>query len=374
MNRHLKVAVMLAALLGLMAGACGDDDETAPLAAVCPDPVIIQTDWNPESEHGGLYQMVGPDPLVDTTVRKVSGALMDGDADTGVRIEIRIGGPAVGFDQVSAVMYRDPSILLGYVVTDEAVQNSASMPTQAVLAPLEINPQMIMWDPAAHPQVHTIADLGRTGTTVVYNGGATYMEYLVGASILQRSQIEGSYDGTPTRFVAAGGQIAQQGFASSEPYIYENEVAEWGKPVAFQLIHDTGYRVYAQALAARTGDIDMHRACFTRLVPIMQRAQVAFLQSPAKATALILDLIERYNTGWVYSQGVADFSVQQQRALGLAGNGADATLGNFDLQRVQEVIDILKPILARENVPIKPDLEPEDLVTNEFIDASIGLR
>jgi hypothetical protein len=242
------------------------------------------------------------------------------------------------------------------------------------MAPLDISPQMIMWDPQTYPQFHAIADIGQTATTVLYRAGAAYMEYLVGAGILQRNQVDGSYDGTSTRFVAAGGRIAQQGFASSEPYIYEHEIAAWGKPVAFQLIHDTGYQVYAQALAARAADVETHRACFTRLVPILQRAQVAFLQNPAKANALILDLVRRYNTGWVYSQGVADFSVQEQRELGLAGNGADATLGDFDLQRVQGVIDILKPIFAGQSVPIKLDLKPQDLVTNEFIDSSIGLR
>ena len=31
------------------------------LAGVCPDVVTIQTDWNPEAEHGCLYEMVGDD-------------------------------------------------------------------------------------------------------------------------------------------------------------------------------------------------------------------------------------------------------------------------------------------------------------------------
>jgi hypothetical protein len=39
-----------------------------------------------------------------------------------VDIQIRTGGPAVGFQSVPAVMYSDPSIHLGYVATDEAVQ------------------------------------------------------------------------------------------------------------------------------------------------------------------------------------------------------------------------------------------------------------
>ena len=39
-------------------------ETTAPvagvsLAGICPDVVTIQTDWNPEIEHGFVYQLVG---------------------------------------------------------------------------------------------------------------------------------------------------------------------------------------------------------------------------------------------------------------------------------------------------------------------------
>src|SRR5262245_39999485 len=202
--------VLLATIMPLLAACGGDDDcttTTTRLAGLCPDPVVVQTDWNPEAEHGGLYQLVGPNPNVNTVAKKVTAPLMDGDVNTGVRIEIRIGGPAVGFEQVSSLMYRDPSITLGYVFTDEAIQNSSSKPTRAIIAALDISPQMIMWDPQTYPTFHTIADIGQTNTRVVYGAGATYMEYLVGAGILQRGQVDGTYDGTPTQFVSAGGRV-----------------------------------------------------------------------------------------------------------------------------------------------------------------------
>ena len=34
------------------------------LSGICPDVVTIQTDWNPEAEHGWIYEMVGDDPVV----------------------------------------------------------------------------------------------------------------------------------------------------------------------------------------------------------------------------------------------------------------------------------------------------------------------
>ena len=54
------------------------------LADVCPETVIFQTDWNPESEHGFLYQLVGDGYTVDTKKVSVSGPLVAGGVDTGV--------------------------------------------------------------------------------------------------------------------------------------------------------------------------------------------------------------------------------------------------------------------------------------------------
>jgi hypothetical protein len=54
----------------------------AGLADVCPDPVIIQTDWFPESEHGGTYELVGDDYTVDVENQIVSGSLVASGEDT----------------------------------------------------------------------------------------------------------------------------------------------------------------------------------------------------------------------------------------------------------------------------------------------------
>ena len=57
------------------------------LKGVCPDVVTIQTDWNPEAEHGFLYQMVGANPVINADKKLVSGPLMASGVDCtrGVR-------------------------------------------------------------------------------------------------------------------------------------------------------------------------------------------------------------------------------------------------------------------------------------------------
>ncbi len=378
MRIPLKRLLALLFSFALIAAACGSDAEeavdtatdaaNASLAEHCPSTVVFQTDWNPEAEHGALYEMVGDDYTVDADNFIVSGTLVAGGEDTGVMIEVRTGGPAIGFQQVTAQMYQEDSITFGYVSTDEAVENFAELPTIAFVAPLEINPQMIMWDPDTYA-VETVAELPDE-TFVRYFGGATYIPFLVADGILDEAQLDDTYDGTPAVFVAEGGAIAQQGFASAEPAIYENEVPEWGKPVAFELIHDMGFESYAAAISVKAADFEELTPCMAAITPIIQQAQVDFITSPDATNELIIELVEAYQTGWIYNQAIADYSVESQLELGLVGNGPDSTLGNFDLDRVDSVVEIL---VSSGVFPDSAGVTSSDLVTNEFIDDSIGL-
>ena len=35
------------------------------LKGICPDPLVMQLDWQPESEHGGVYELVGNGYKID---------------------------------------------------------------------------------------------------------------------------------------------------------------------------------------------------------------------------------------------------------------------------------------------------------------------
>jgi hypothetical protein len=112
--------------------------------------------------------------------------------------------------------------------------------------------------------------------------------------------------------------------------------------------------------------------CLERLVPIVQRAQVDLLANPEKTNELIVDLVKQYNTGWVYSAGLADYAIGNMRE-DFVTSGPDQTLGNFDTARVQRMIEIVTPIFTAQRQPPKEGLTPEDIATNEFIDTSIGV-
>ena len=349
--------------------------EALSLKGTCPDTVVIQTDWFTESEYGGVYQLLGPGYTVDTKKKLLRGPLVASGQDTGVQVEIRNGGPAIGYQQVSAQMYADKSITLGQVNTDEAVQNSKTQPTLAVVAPLEISPLMILWDKKKHPGFNTIADIGQTNTKILYYQTDTYMQYLLGAGLVRSSQLDGSYDGTPARFVQSNGDIANAGFATSEPYIFKNELQGKGSyDTRLQLINDTGYPMYSEALSIRAADKDKLAPCLKKLVPILQQASVDFITNPAATNKLVIDTVKKMRDFWQYSPGMADYAVKTLKDLGLVGNGPDKTLGNMQDDRVKRMISILTPIYAGQRKPIKDGIKSSDLFTNEFIDPAIGLN
>ena len=376
-------AVTAMMLLAACSGSTGSSNPTsaAPataavdLSKVCPATVVMQTDWNPEADHGALYQMVGAGYTVDAAKKTVTGDLVIHGRSTGVKIQVRSCGPAIGYQSVTQQMYTDTSITLGYVSTDEALQNSAKLPTKAVFAENDKSPQMIMWDPKTYPAVTDIKTLGaalaKSGGVVRYFKGAAYMSYLQGAGYLPASTLDGSYDGTPAKFVAAGGKDAQQGFASAEPYIYANEVGAWKKPVKFQLVYDTGYPIYPEAMSIRTADQTKLAPCLKKLVPVMQQADVDYFKDPTTANKTIIDLVTKYNNGWVYDQAVADFGAKQYKDLKLVANGPSGYLGEMTDARVQKIIDLDTPIFTKGGTAPKTGITPSELYTNEYLDKSI---
>jgi hypothetical protein len=342
--------------------------EPVDLSGVCPDPIVIQTDWFPESEYGAVYNLLGDDYEVDVDNRIVSGSLVSEGQPTGIGVEVRAGG-AAGSGDVETLMYTDDSITFAFGTTDGQILSWENTPLMSVVAPLEISPLMIMWDPATYPDVTSIADLGERGITINAFGGQTFTPVLAAMGVISEDQVDPSYDGGQSRFVTEEGEIAQQGFASAEPFLYEQVFEDWMRPVAYQLIHDAGFQTYSQTLAIRPDDLETLRPCLEAFVPIVQRSAVEFVTDPTRANATIVDAVERYDTFWVYTPELAAYSVQAQADLGLTGNGPDDILGNLEPERVETLLRQVRD--AGLDVP--DDLSATDLYTNEFIDETVGL-
>ncbi|QUW84148.1 hypothetical protein SMIR_37575 [Streptomyces mirabilis] len=376
-------ASLLVAATGCGAGAttttAGSSADLKPAPAaqrldkVCPATVVVQADWEPEAEHGPIYNLVGPGYTVDTDKKRVTGPLVIGGKDTGVKIQVRAGGSAVGYQTPASEMYIDQSITLGMVTTDSAIQTVGKRPVTAVAALMKKSPQVLMWDPKTHPDWKTVADIGKSGAKVVYRDGEVFAPMLVAKGLIKESQLDGSYDSSPSRFVADP-SIAQQGFATAEPYIYEHEVAAWKKPVKFQLLSDVGYTVYPEALSVRTGALKKLSPCLKKLVPVIQQSAADFAAAPDTAVTLIDDIVKQYGTSWVYSKGTGQYAAKEMVKLGILGNEADGSIASFDKKRVTDSLRTFGPILAKGGVKIPAGLSADDLATNEFIDTKIGMK
>jgi hypothetical protein len=339
------------------------------LKGVCPDPVIIQLDWLPQAETGYLYQLIGPNGTVKAGNGIYSGPLRD----TGVTLELRSGGPFLGNQQMSAILYQDHDILLGALESPtEQVRTSLRLRTIAVYAPLNKLPNILMYDPSRY-QFSSLADVGKSQARVLYFEGAPYMDFLVSKGLIRKEQLDPSYDGSPSRFIAERGAAVQQGFVTSEPYRYQHDIKQWSKPVSYLLVADAGFNPYKSALAGRPEAVTRYEKCLAQLVPLMQRAQAEYMASPSTINDLIIKLAEAYKAPGRMTSGLLEYAVSTMRKLGIVTSGGGSALGSFDMNRVQEHIGVLTAQYKARGVPVADDLKAGELVTNRFIDPRIGL-
>lgn len=359
-------------------GAFAAANYTTDLSAVCPNPLTVQKDWLAEAEHAGLYQMIGGGGEMEQG--KYSGPL----GSTGIDLVILEGGNAAAGDvpTVSTLFAGNPvagvTPDLAYVSTDDAITFSKQFPVTAVVAPLERNPQILLFDPETY-DISTIDDLKAavdSGAQIYVTGTFfSYVKHLIGQGIPEDAFISG-YAGDKERFVTSGGTLINQGYASNEVYAFENETPEWGKPVDYVLIDDLGLRPYPSSISVAQDRLAELAPCLELLVPIMQQAQVDYINDPAEVNALIVEFNDNdYGAPfWKTSAGLNDAAVEVMKEDGLVGNGPNDTLGDFDSERVQSVIDIMVEILSAEGSDTyDPGVTPEAITTNEFIDESIGL-
>ena len=109
--------------LVLFVSACGGSGESTPsvpaatvtgdLGTSCPPRIVIQTDWFPQAEHGGIYELLGDDASTDKDTGATLGSLVVRGELTGLELEIRAGGPflqsPVVTEMYTCLLYTSPS-------------------------------------------------------------------------------------------------------------------------------------------------------------------------------------------------------------------------------------------------------------------------
>ena len=387
-------------VVALIAASCGDDDDDATttstptttmatteaptettaapmslkdqdLTEICPDPLVIQTDWFPEPEHGHTYQMIGTEGTLDTEEGTYSGPL----GNTGITLEIRAGGPYINFASSGTQFYADSEIFMAYVNTSDSIKNYVNAPTVHVFSSFDVGPQILMWDPDVY-DFDSFEDIGESGAPVLYFAGANYMDLLLANGTLSESQVDGTYDGSPGRFITEG-NLVQQGFATNEPWRYENEIEGWMKPVDFLLIHDTGHEIYQSAVSVKPDDVETYRECLEAIVPIMQQDTVEYFRNPEPMNNKLDEIVRDLASSWTASRESHAAGTQAMLDLELVTDGDNGYVGDMDGDRIQRLIDLMVPIHRENGVEgfeEGADIPTADeLFTNEFLDPSISL-
>ncbi|MEQ6899770.1 hypothetical protein [Nocardioides sp. YIM 152588] len=384
-SRAASVAAAAVLLTGLSACSLGSDTEATDAAAadldqaagetrlddVCGTELTVQLQWQPQSDMGALFALLGPDHRFDPATKSVTATLVSEGEDTGTELTLRAGGPAIGFQSVPSQMYVDDTIDLGLVHTDMMIAASGDQPVVGVTPLLTHTPAMLMWDPATYGDDFDITQIADTGATVVVSGEQAYPAWLVAQGYATQKQIDPSYDGNPARFVGDT-SIVQQGFANSEPYTYENEISAWGKPVGYQLLKDAGYDPYASNLSVRADELDEMAPCLERLVPMVQRAGAAYISDPGATNDVIVEMIASDDSYFPYSDGEAAYSAQLLADEGLIAEEG-GVVGGYDQARLTAFVDEVAPMIREQGNKVPDTLSADDLFTDRFVDDTVGM-
>ncbi len=382
MKARKAVAALTLLTFGAVAVACGGDDDaatettaagggetTAPAENVCPEKLTIQTDWFPELEHGGTYQLIGPNGTADKTTVSYSGPVQSQYAVGGLK-ELTIG--TIKFDKANASILLDGEADMAYITMGDIIKDSKAVPMIAIAKTLDADPQMVMWDPTQY-DIKSPEDIKGTGASVLHFPGTGYIDYMIGKGYMTAEQSNPSYDGSDAKWVAEGGAIFQQGFATNEVYKYENDIA-WkdGAPadVSFYTVKDLGFDNYPAVITMLQSRAEELDACLKLLVPKMQQAWVDFLNDPKPITDRLITINEEHDGFWTLSAGLNEAGIKLIGEKDMAKNSEDGTYCSFDAARVDTLYGQLKEIFDAQGVEITDDVTT--VYTNKYCEGAPG--
>jgi NitT/TauT family transport system substrate-binding protein len=203
----------------VMAGCSRDARNAAAPTGLTP--VILQTNWYAEAEHGGYYE-----------------ALAKGYYRAeGLDVRIVQGGP--GSYPVQKIATGQVQFALGRS-DDLIVASQQRIPVLIVSAELEHDPQIVLVH--ADSPVHGFADLD--GKSIMVEPGSAWITYLEQKYAIHIHTIPENFG---TAQFAADKNFIQQGFLTAEPFVFQQQKVA----ARFLLIADSGYDPYRVVFCTR---------------------------------------------------------------------------------------------------------------------------
>ena len=255
------------------------------------------TDWRAEAEHGGFYQ-----------------ALADGEyAKRGLEVEFIQGGPGVNVPQLLAAGAADLGIgSNSFIVMNLAAEKA---PVKAVMAAFQKDPQVLI----AHPDagISSIADMKGHPILLADASIQAFWVWLKAKYGFTDDQVR-KYTFNSAPFLADK-KVAQQGYATSEPYTIEKEAGL--KPKVF-LLADNGYPSYATMILFPQTFIEKNPAAVRAFVEASAQGWHDYLYGDPKPGDA---LIRKDNPEM--GQDVLDQARDKLRSYGIVDGGDAKTAG-----------------------------------------------
>ena len=354
--RSTATAVSIIGLSSLLV-ACGSDNSSegaSESAGPCPSKITIQTDWFPELEHGGVYQLIGANGTASKDSMSYSGPVQAAYAVGGLQeVEILARNPDMRNSDVLVNGKAD----MAFISVADIIKDSAALPLVAVAKTLDKDPIMIMWDPTQF-DVQKPEDLATTEASYIHFPGLAYIDYFIEKGYITAEQSDPSYNGSDAAWVAASGTLLQQGFATNEIYKYENDIP-WkdGAPadVSFFTVGQLGYDNYPSSITMLKSRVSELDECLTLFIPKMAQAWVDYYNDPTPVTDSMIEINNSYDGFWRLSTELNSFGLNLLEELEIGANSPDGTYCSFDEAKVQALYDILQPIYAAQGVEVTDD-------------------
>ena len=266
-----------------------------PLGEVCGDMIVVQASNFPDVGSGPLYAMLGDTPMVDRDRQAVSAPLVRADGTLeDVTLEIRSGGPAVGFRSSVAVMAEDDSIDLALTPMAVAVRDRALLATHAVMSLTDRSRDAVIIDPATYPDVTDLEALGAQSIEIRHITDTPVISFLAATGVVTPDQLVSGSDGLPASFVEAGGAVTQQGDLTIEPALLP-ALQQWGRPVTALPASASGWASLDDVLVVDSQTERVSDECLGRFVRVVQQSIGAYVADPTATNVLMSDVRSQFN-------------------------------------------------------------------------------
>lgn len=299
--------------------------------------ISFGTNWYAQAEHGGFYQAVAQG------IYKAHG--MD--------VTIKMGGPQVNGAQL--LMGGAIDFFMGYGA-DAIKSVESGIPKVTVAAIFQKDPQVII----AHPNVGVkdLSDLKGKKILMSAQANTTYWPFLQAKYGFTDDQ-KGVYNFNPGPFLADK-QIAQQGYATSEPFAIEKQAGF--KPVVF-LLADFGYQPYATTIETKRETIDQKPDLVQRFVDASIKGWYSYLENPAPGNALI----KKDNPEMTDDQLAYGLAKLKEYQMITGGDAEKLGIGAMTQARWKALFDSM--VAAKL---FKPDTRYEDAFTLQFVNKGVS--